>query len=80
MEPGQTGSKTKMIEKTTKFIHVGKYAAEIPVDLILDEVGWSPAISHDDALKIDRVRDALEAGDLKKAAHDAKVYELTAVA
>jgi hypothetical protein len=69
-----------MIERTTKLIHVGKYAAEVEVDLIVDETGWSPYLSHEDALKLDRVRRALKDKDVTTAARDAKVYELTEVA
>jgi hypothetical protein len=69
-----------MIEKTTKLIHIGEYVAEVPIELIYDDNAWSPSLSNDDALKIDRVRDALESGDVKAASKDAKVFELKAVA
>jgi hypothetical protein len=68
-----------MIERSTKYIHVGKYAAEVDVDLIVDETGWSPYLSHEDALKLDRVRRALKNGDAAAAARDARVFELTEI-
>jgi hypothetical protein len=63
-----------------KFIHEGRYAAEIPVDLIEDESGWSPYLSVEDALKLDGVRDALRRGDLAAAARHGRVFELVPVA
>ena len=68
------------VEKTTKLIHIGDYAAEVEIDLIYEDGMWSPSMSHDDALKIDRVRDALETGDLRAAGLDAKVFKLKQVA
>ena len=66
--------------KHTKLVHAGKYIAEVTVELINAEKGWSPYISLDDALKLDDVRDALRAGDLKRAKTMAKVYLLSPVA
>ncbi len=64
----------------TKLIHEGKYVAEVDVDLIEADTGWSPCLSLDDAYKLDDVRAALRRGDIKTAAHSAKVFTLTAVA
>jgi hypothetical protein len=64
---------------TVEFIHEGKYAAEVPVELIEDETGWSPYLSVDDALKLDAVRLALRRGDVAEAAKHAQVFELTPV-
>jgi hypothetical protein len=69
-----------MIERTTKYFHVGRYAAEVDVDLIVDETGWSPYLSHEDALKLDRVRRALKSKDVVAAAREARVFELTELA
>ena len=63
----------------TKLIHEGKYAAEIDVDLIDSDNGWSPYLSVDDARKLDEVRIALQSGDLKHAAQHARVYQLLPV-
>lgn len=68
------------IQKKTKFIHEGKYAAEVDVDLLVNEDEWSPYLTLDDAYKLDDVREALRRGDVKTAAKKAKVYELHPVA
>ena len=66
--------------KHTKLVHEGKYVAEVEVELINTEKGWSPYISLDDAMKLDDVREALREGDLTRAKKLAKVYLLTPVA
>ena len=60
-----------------KFIHEGEYAAEVEVELIDDETGWSPYVFVEDAYKLDDVRDALRRGALKTASRQAIVYHLT---
>ena len=67
-------------QKKTKFIHEGKYVAEVDVELIVNEDEWSPYLALEDAYKLDDIREALRAGDLKAAAKKAKVYELHPVA
>ena len=37
-----------MTRKRTKLIHEGKYAAEVPVELIEDDTAWSPYQSPQD--------------------------------
>jgi hypothetical protein len=69
-----------MIRKTVEFIHEGRYAAEVPVDLIEDDTGWSPYLSPDDARKLDTVRLALRRGDIAEAAKHGRVFELTPIA
>ncbi len=64
----------------TKLIHEGEYVAEVDVDLIETDTGWSPYLSLDDAYKLDDVRAALRRGDINTAANSAKVFTLTAVA
>src|SRR5438105_2462890 len=49
--------------KTVKLIHEGRYAAEVPVELIEDDTGWSPYLSLKDVKKLDTVRLALRKGD-----------------
>ena len=63
----------------TKLIHEGQYAAEVDVELIETEDGWSPYLSLEDARKLDDVRQALRLGDLKRASHIARVYQLMPV-
>jgi hypothetical protein len=65
-----------MIRKATKLVRVGKYAAEVLVDLIEDEGGWSPYLSLADASKLDAVRKALGEGDIASAARHGRVFEL----
>jgi hypothetical protein len=65
-----------MNKKVIKLIHEGKYAAEIPVDLIEDDTGWSPYLSVEEATKLDAVRKALRTGDVMTAAKYGRVFEL----
>jgi hypothetical protein len=68
-----------MIQKTVKLIHEGRYAAEVPVDLIEDDTGWSPYLSLEDAKKLDAVRLALRKGEIAEAAKHGRVFELTPI-
>jgi len=70
-----------MMQKTyTKIVHEGDFAAEVEVDLIYTEGGWSPYLSLNDAQKLDEVRLALRYGDLRKAGALARVFQLIPVA
>ena len=62
-----------------KIVHEGEYVAEVGVDLIDAESGWSPYLMLEDAYKLDEVREALRRGDIKAAARLAKVFMLTPV-
>jgi hypothetical protein len=66
--------------KRVKRIHEGRYVAEVEVELLEDETGWSPYLSTQDASKLDDVRKALRRGDLRRAASMSRVYELRPVA
>jgi hypothetical protein len=68
-----------MIRKAVKLIHEGRYAAEVPVELIEDDTGWSPYVSLEDAKKLDTVRLALRAGEIAEAAKHGRVFELTPI-
>ena len=68
-----------MTRKSTQLIHEGDYAAEVPVELIEDDTGWSPYISEQDVLKLDRVRLALRSGDIAAASREARVFKLLPV-
>jgi hypothetical protein len=48
--------------RRVKLVHEGSYAAEVDVDLIKTDEGWSPYLSLND------VREALRRRDLKRAA------------
>lgn len=63
-----------------KLVHEGQYVAEVEIELIDTEEGWSPYLSLDDALKLDDVRDALRRGDLLTADRLARVFSLTPIA
>jgi len=63
----------------TKLVHEGDYVAEVDVELIDSDTGWSPCLSLDDAYKLDDVRDALRRGDVKAASRLARVFTLTPV-
>jgi hypothetical protein len=69
-----------MTRKSVKLIHEGKYAAEVPVELIEDDTAWSPYLTPVDVRKLDAVRLALRRGDLAEAAKHGRVFELTPVA
>lgn len=60
-------------------IREGKYVAEVDVEMIYADKGWSPYLSLDDAYKLDDVRESLKRGDLKSAAKVAKIYTLSPV-
>ena len=62
-----------------KLIHEGNYIAELDVELIEADSGWTPLISLDDAYKLDDVRLALRRGDIKLASRLARVFSLTPV-
>lgn len=65
--------------RKVKYVHEGKYVAEVTVALVDSETSWSPTISLDDAYKLDDVKEALQAGDLNAAAQYGRVYELKPV-
>ena len=62
-----------------KLVHEGKFVAEVDVDLIETNEGWSPYLSIEDAYKLDDVRDALRRGDIEAAARLGRVFKLTPV-
>jgi hypothetical protein len=66
-----------MTRKSKEFVHEGKYAAEVPVDLIENDTAWSPYLSPEDTKKLDAVRLALRRGDVAEAAKYGRVFELT---
>jgi hypothetical protein len=69
-----------MNRQVTRFVHAGKFVAEVTVELIPDDNAWGPYLSVQDALKLERAQKALEAGDLATAAQLGRVYELKPVA
>jgi hypothetical protein len=65
-----------MNRTTTKLVREDKYAAEVTVELIEEDGGWSPYLSVEEATKLDAVRKALRAGDLVTAGKHGRVFEL----
>ena len=63
----------------TKLIHEGNYAAEIDVELISDDNGWSPYLAVEDTKKLDEIRQGIRRRDLKRASQLARLFELTPV-
>ena len=67
-------------KRYAKIVREGDYVAQVDVDLIYTDEGWSPFLSLEDAYKLDDVREALKQGDLKAASRLGRVYRLTPVA
>lgn len=63
-----------------KYVHEGRYAAEVDVELLEDVAQWPSYLSVGDAYKLDDVRDALRRGDIAAAAKLARVFSLQPVA
>ncbi len=66
--------KTRTVKK---LVHEGDFVAEVEVELIDTDEGWSPYLSLDDAARLDEVREALRRGDVKSASRVARVFILT---
>ena len=64
----------------TKLVHEGEYIAEVDINLIESDEGWSPYLSLGDAYKLDDVREALRGGDIKLASKLSRVFTLIPVA
>ena len=64
----------------TKYIHEGKYVAEVDVVLLETDEEWSPYLLVEDACKLDEIREALQKGDVRSASRYGRVYTLTPVA
>ena len=67
-------------KSSKRLVREGNLAAEVDVMLVEADGGWTPYLSIEDAYKLDDVRDALRAGDVKRASRIAsRVYRLTPV-
>jgi hypothetical protein len=66
-------------KRRSKVVHESGYLAEVEVELIETDEGWSPYLSIEDAYKLDDVRDALRRGDIESAIKQARVFTLTPV-
>ncbi len=69
-----------MSRRQTKYIHQGRYVAEVEIELEESSSGWSPTLSLEDAYKLDDAREALQQGDLVAASRYGTVYEMRRVA
>ena len=65
-----------MVKKKTKYIHAGRYVAEVEVDLIVNEDEWAPYLSVEDATKLDDVREALQREDMESVSQYGRIYKL----
>ena len=63
-----------------KFIHEGKYAAEVVIELHYSDDSWSPTMSLHDVRKLEAVQLALKRGDIAEASKYSRVFELMQVA
>jgi hypothetical protein len=66
--------------RRVKLVREGHFVAEVDVDLLEDDTGWSPYLSPEDAYRLDDVREALRRGDVDGASRLARVYEMRPVA
>jgi hypothetical protein len=62
-----------------KLVHEGDFVAEVEVQLVETDEGWSPYLTLEDAEKLDKVREALRRGDMPEATKLAHVFHLTPV-
>jgi hypothetical protein len=67
-----------MSRQTVKLVREGAYAAEVDVRL-MDEAGWAPYLSLQDAQKLDAMRRALRSDDLDSATRLGRVFRLLPV-
>jgi len=67
-------------KSSRRLVREGDLVAEVDVQLLEAEGGWAPYLSLEDAYRLDDVRDALRAGDVKRASQLAsRLYRLTPV-
>lgn len=65
---------------TKRLVREGEFVAEVEVELVEAQGGWTPYLSLRDAYKLDDVREALREGDIERASQLAdRVYRLTPV-
>jgi len=63
-----------------RLVREGDLVAEVDVQLVEAQGGWAPYLSLEDASKLDDVREALRAGDVKRASQLAsRLYRLMPV-
>ena len=67
-------------EQLTEYVREGQYLAEVEVACLFDERRFTSKIRDGEAEKLENVRRAMRAGDLKAAAKLATIYELSPIA
>jgi hypothetical protein len=77
MVTGLLEAQDAMTRTKVELVREGKYAAEVSIELIEEEGGWSPYLSLADARKLEAVRLALREGNILEAAKYGRVFELT---
>jgi hypothetical protein len=77
MVAGLYETQDAMTRSKIELVREGKYAAEVFVELIEEEGGWSPYLSLEDARKLEAVRLALREGNIAEASKYGRVFELT---
>lgn len=80
MECGFPKAQKMKKRKKTKYIHEGKFVAEVDVELIITDDEWAPYLSLEDAYKLDDVREALRRGDLESASKTGRVFTMQPIA
>lgn len=68
-----------MEKKKKKYVHAGRFVAEVEVNVIESEDQWAPYLSIDDATKLDDVREALQREDIESASRLGRIYKLEPV-
>jgi hypothetical protein len=63
----EMGLEPHEVSRRGEIVREGKYVAEVDVELLENETGWSPYLSLDDAYKLEDVREALRRGDITAA-------------
>jgi hypothetical protein len=76
VEFGFQETKDMKTRKKIKYIHEGKYVAEVDVELIVTDNEWTPYLSLEDAYKLDDIREALRRGDVEEASKTARVFKM----
>jgi hypothetical protein len=65
-----------MVKKKTKYVHAGRYVAEVEVELTVSDDEWAPYLSVEDASRLDDVREALQREDMESASRYGRIYKL----
>lgn len=67
-------------KQVTRLVREGHFGAEVGVELLYEDDGWSPYLAMEDACRLDDVRLALRNSAIATAMGLSCVYELVPVA